>query len=152
MSVFAARVAIADANFQRVTVYGVPAPMPTLPLHADGVLGQRGLDQAVNTPALSSLYNPAAVMTDGHQTFVADKSNNRVLVYNQFFAAVGMYGPAAFAALGQPLPDRIKTPPDIGPADLNQPAGVALAVIGGKTVLFVADQGNHRVQVFYRPQ
>src|SRR5688572_24882860 len=35
-----------------------------------------------------------------------------------------------------------------GDGQFNNPRGIALGVIGGKTRLYVVDNGNHRVQVF----
>ncbi len=117
---------------------------------ASRVIGQAGTstdEYGVDYRHISarSLAAPADVAAEGNSVVVADRGNNRVLVYPG--SASGATNPAAAVVVGQTdmhgfVANQDQARP--GAATLSGPAGVAL--VGGR--LFVADTENHRVLVW----
>ncbi len=136
---------IADASNNRVLIYNqVPTAAETLP---DVVLGQpdRNANVANNTagaqgtPSAGSLSHPTMIACTGTILMVADRNNNRVLIWNPFPTSNQA---AANIVLGQPnFTSNTVNNGGIGAATLNTPEGIAT----DGTRLFVADTGNHRV-------
>jgi cysteine-rich repeat protein len=143
----AGRLFVADIQNHRVLVYAAP-PASTGSWAADLVVGHLGFytQGPVLPPTSSSLQHPWDMEYDPatNQFFVADASNNRVMVWNGIPTANGQ---AAAYVLGQPdfssnLPNQGATDPT--PFTLYTPRGL---YIQGNT-LFVVDQGNRRVLVY----
>ena len=114
------------------TTNGVPA---------DVVLGQPTFTQSQANrggvvPAANTLSNPFGVWTDGTRVAVADKGNNRVLLWSTFPTANGQ---PADLVLGQP--SFATATPTGGATGLRQPSDVD----GGAGVLLVVDGDNHRL-------
>jgi sugar lactone lactonase YvrE len=132
---------------RRLLVYDTPPTYNYEP--ASRVIGQPGF--TVNERAdyrgvsLSTLASPADVAARNGLVAVADKSNNRVLLFRA--NALGSRRPAAFAAIGQPSGSSFVANKDIvsaSAATLSGPEGVAL---DGQR-LVVADTQNHRVLIW----
>ena len=134
------RLAIADSVNNRVLVFDVPASyQPETWLEANAVIGQADLHTGV--PSTEGLSSPGAVRALGTQTFVADRHNNRVLVYDGRLPRANQQL-AQLAAIGQP---NLAT----STADsLNQPGGMAVVYKRGEMYLVVVDTENHQVKVF----
>lgn len=119
---------------------------------ADRVIGQAGFstnERGVDYRGISAstLAAPAAVSGAGGLLAVADRGNNRVLIYD---AAALRSGQAAMTVVGQPdeksfVPDLDQRTPDA--ARLSGPSAVSL----DGTHLVVADTENHRVLIWSRP-
>lgn len=134
---------VADTSNNRVLVY------PSTPTADDAAaslaLGQSDLVSATHNVAQNNtLFGPAGVYSDGTRLFVADYSNNRVLIFNSLPSASGA---AADVVVGQPdmfsnSPNQARSQP--GADTLNGPTGV----YSDGVKLYVADQGNNRVLVF----
>jgi len=145
---------VADTENHRVLIWNtVPTVTGTA---ADVVLGQpdfagrrpnrgrgdRNGDGNSDADADGFFY-PTGVSSDGTNLFVADRLNNRVLVWDAFPTANGQ---AANAVLGQAdftsaLPNKGNGPSTFAADGLNLPTGVTL--VG--TTLWVADTENNRV-------
>lgn len=82
--------------------------------------------------------HPTAIVTDGTHLALADRNNNRVLIWNELPTA----NEEPDLVLGQP--DFISNNPGTGADQMNWP--VAMAVGGGKLV--VADAYNNRILVW----
>ena len=147
------RLVVADPDNNRVLVW---TSFPTANGQpANLVLGQTSFSGDVaNDPATvgttAGMNYPYFLDSNGAQLFVADSSNNRVLVWNTFPTTNGA---RADVVLGHSSLTAIQSNDDDedGTADANPsartfdfPAGVKL--IG--TRLFVADEGNNRYLVF----
>ncbi|HEX4461686.1 MAG TPA: NHL repeat-containing protein, partial [Polyangia bacterium] len=113
------------------------------------VIGQAGFstDEPVDYRGISAttLAAPADVAVQGGTLAVADRGNNRVLLYRT--SDVGSPGAAAQLVLGQPdmlsyLPNVDQRTPSA--ATMSGPGGVAL----DGTHLIVADTENHRVLIW----
>jgi len=134
---------VADAGDHRVLGWDVPPKSDGD--HASVVIGQAdqsSFDEFKNRPQGSQrLRFPYSVATDGTCLFVADTSNNRILLWNQRPLSGSM--PGADAVLGQPDMDsngenRWKA---VTPDSLCWPYGLGLS----NDVLAIADSGNNRV-------
>ncbi len=96
----------------------------------------------------NTLNHPTSLLVDAsNQLFVADRDNNRVLV----FAAPVTSGKSASLVFGQPgfvtnLPNQNSANPSA--SSLNSPTGLALDAAGN---LLVADALNNRVVGFFAP-
>lgn len=117
-------------------------------INADTVIGQADFTTGVSAntvigPQTYTLNNPYSTYTDGTKFFVADYTNNRVLIYNT-------------------IPTSSNTPADVvvGQADFNSvaanqgitPAANTLSdprsIYTVGTKLIIADSGNYRVLVY----
>lgn len=129
---------VADAGNHRVLIW---QGLPTVSGQpADLVLGQATFSaNTVNRGApanASSLSAPSGVWTDGTRVVVADRGNNRVLVWTSFPTTDGQ---AADLVLGQP--NFTSVDPSGGASGMRQPTDVT----GNGVQLIVADGDNHRV-------
>ncbi len=127
---------------------------------ADLVIGHpdfnsSGCNQNAAAPDATRLCQPIGVAVDGaHRVYVGDAQNNRVLVFEDPFAAlVANDQTSDFAAdvvFGQAGSFVTNTANESGlSADsLNSPQGVAVDANGN---LFVADVNNNRALVFFSP-
>jgi sugar lactone lactonase YvrE len=127
---------------------------------ADIVIGQpdfdsSGCNQNAAAPSAMSLCRPIGVAVDlAHRVYVGDAQNNRVLTFEDPFAALASVGNAsdfaADAVFGQQgsFVTSGANEGGIGPNSLSSPQGVALDASGN---LFVADVGNNRALVFFSP-
>jgi sugar lactone lactonase YvrE len=131
---------------RRVLVYDTTPTYTFEP--ASRVVGQAGFttnDRVdYRQTSASTLAEPADVALSGAITAVADRSNNRVLLYRGALAAAST---AASVVLGQTdarsyIPNVDQTKP--GASTLSGPAAVAL----DGTHLIVADTENHRVLIW----
>ncbi|HTQ04299.1 MAG TPA: hypothetical protein VMI54_10600 [Polyangiaceae bacterium] len=135
---------VADRANNRVLVWNA---VPTgYGVAADVALGQGTMTSCVANDSLgngteglrtaSTLKGPTDVWSDGKELLVADRENNRVLVWADFPTQNG--APADFV-LGQT--DFGSARDDVTATGLERPS--ALAYTGD--MLFVADSGHHRV-------
>ena len=124
---------------------------------ADLVIGQpdfnsSGCNQNAPAPGATSLCQPIGVAVDvSHNVYVGDTMNNRVLVFEDPFAALSSANQtndfAAFAVFGQ-LGSFITNAGGLSANSLSSPQGVA---VDASNNLFVADVGNNRALVFFAP-
>lgn len=137
------RLIVADAGNRRVLIWNAFPTQNGQP--ADVVVGQGSFTTQVDGVGPSSLGWAADAVSNGNQLFVADETNNRVMVWNSLPTTNGA---PADLVLGQDDMESsvVNRGKGVGPDTLNQPDGVA--IIEGK--LFVADWGNHRY-VIYEP-
>lgn len=142
------RLVVCDSNNHRVLIFSpVPAANGAA---ASVVVGQPDFVTAAAGAGAAGLSSPASVFATGSQLLVADRGNNRVLNYAPLPLA---NQPAATSVLGQDgfanttaNDDDQNGAMDAAPSNrtLNTPTGVMLR---GR-LLFVTDQGNHRVLLF----
>jgi hypothetical protein len=142
------RLVVCDAQNNRVLVWST---FPTsIGQPADFVLGQP--DFTTNTPGSGTqkMAGPWSVTSDGTQLFVADRFNQRVLLFHPFptpgnTTPVRVLGQSSFTNT-QSNDDNQDGIPEAGPSARTffNPSGVTS--IG--TQLFVTDRDNHRVLVF----
>ena len=124
---------------------------------ADLVIGQpdfnsSGCNQNALAPEAASLCQPIGVAVDVfHNVYVGDTLNNRVLVFEDPFAALSSSNQtndfAAFAVFGQGG-SFVTNAGGLSANSLNGPQGVA---VDASNNLFVADVGNNRALVFFSP-
>ena len=124
---------------------------------ADLVIGQpdfnsSGCNQNAPAPEAASLCQPIGVAVDVfHNVYVSDTLNNRVLVFEDPFAALSSINQtndfAAFAVFGQGG-SFVTNAGGLSANSLNGPQGVA---VDASNNLFVADVGNNRALVFFSP-
>jgi DNA-binding beta-propeller fold protein YncE len=126
---------------------------------ADLVIGQpdfnsSGCNQNAPAPGATSLCQPIGVAVDvSHNVYVGDTQNNRVLVFEDPFAALSSTNQtndfAAFAVFGQAgsFVTNAVNENGLSANSLSSPQGVAVDANGN---LFVADVSNNRALVFFR--
>jgi hypothetical protein len=132
------RLVIADRGNNRVLIWTTFPTTNGEP--ADLVLGQPDfVSGAAQAPSASSLADPFGVYSDGIRLFVADKGNNRVLVWTTFPTT---NGEPADLVLGQATFGTATA--STGAAGMSRPQGITVA----GDALFVADGGNDRVIVY----
>jgi len=134
---------VADMNNHRVLIYdSIPTSDDAT---ASVVVGQPdmysisanqggGVNCATNT-----LNTPRGVFATNSKLFIADSSNNRVLVYNSI---PENHNAKADVIVGQPNPTTCSS--GNSQTKMNGPR----AVFATSTTLFVADTGNHRVLIY----
>jgi hypothetical protein len=145
---------VADTENHRVLIWNSVPSMTATP--ADLVLGQtdfsarkpnrgRGDQNAdgYSDAGADGFFYPMGVASDGTHLFVADRLNNRILVWKTFPTSSGQ---AADAVIGQAdftssQPNRNNGPFKFVADGLNLPTGVTLA----GTSLWVADTENNRL-------
>ena len=127
---------------------------------ADLVIGQAdfnssGCNQNAPAPDASGLCQPIGVAVDGtHRVYVGDTQNNRVLVFDDPFAALASSNQksnfAAFAVFGQAISFVTNAVNEGGlSADsLFSPQGIAVDANGN---VYVADVNNNRALIFFSP-
>ncbi|MDD5738995.1 MAG: putative Ig domain-containing protein [Candidatus Pacebacteria bacterium] len=154
------RIFVTDVFLNRVMVFNVATSTIANGENADYVLGQIKFDGTVNWTSFGSnnsnnntvsvgFYNPVGVALDAinHRLFVADLSNNRVLVFglnsdNTFIDYIPDY------ELGQAAGDAAFTTAASAATQsgLYGPADLAYDSVSSR--LFVVDSNNSRVMVF----
>lgn len=143
------RVAVVDGGFNRVMLYLVPATFMTgTALKADAALGQVNLGNKNPGVGPTKFTDPVTLRLGPSEFYVADRTNNRVLVFKGDLPGPGSFAEPASVALGQPKIGAPMTPVGDGPADLAAPGGVVAATVAGKSYIVVSDAGNNRVQIF----
>lgn len=137
-------IVIADAGNHRVLIWN--KAIVSNAQEADVVLGQpdftSGLaNQGTPTiPSASTLYSPSAVYSDGTRLFIADTSNNRIIIHNSL-ALVSTHALAG-KVLGQTQMDTRNSA--TSQARFSTPYGVT----GNSSYLYISDYNNHRVLVW----
>jgi DNA-binding beta-propeller fold protein YncE len=138
------RLFVADRSNHRVLVYNTTTI--TDGMNAANVLGQTLFTTAAapNPPNQASMDLPFDVSFDAvnNRLFVADASNQRVLVYDTTTITNGMNATYLFGEGGSFTTWNIA----MGPAWLSSPEGVAVDT--ANNLLFVSDSGHNRVVVF----
>lgn len=146
---------VADTHNHRVLIWnGLPdksgAPADVVLGQADfgGTLPNRGRGDTspkdgYSDAAADGFFYPMGVATDGVHLAVADRMNNRVLIWKTWPKSNGraadvVIGQDTFAGL---LPNRGKGPFAVAPDGLNLPLGVTIA----NGALWIADTENNRV-------
>lgn len=141
------KVVVTDSANHRVLIWNsVPT---TSGVAADLVLGQANFTTCTanrgGAVAANTMDYPAGVWSDGTRLVVADKINNRLLIWNTFPTSNGQ---AADTVLGQPtMTSNTANNGGISASSLSAPYdGVYFDAATGQ--LFVADSGNNRVLVW----
>ncbi|MBI4397181.1 MAG: VCBS repeat-containing protein, partial [Elusimicrobia bacterium] len=134
---------VADYSNHRVLVYNTASPANGQA--ADVVLGQANFtsnqpNRGAGLAAANSLSGPISVFTDGVTLYVADTSNQRVLIWND--ASTLTNGQAANRVLG--FTSLTGSGGGSTAGRFTNPYDVSVA--GGK--IFVADYSNHRVMIW----
>jgi hypothetical protein len=138
------RLVIADRDNHRLVIYdGIPSSGSDLPTR---VVGQPDFNSVALGCTATAMNNPYQLLTHNGLVYVADGSNNRILVYDDTFWTAT--NPPAIAVLGQVdfthcLKNQGATTPDA--TTLSSPNSLTAR----NDVLVVTDHDNHRV-VFYR--
>ena len=136
------RIIVSDYQNNRLMVWERDADSGSA---ATRVIGQDGFDfclenRGAGLPAGDSFSGPAGFWTDGNRLAVADRFNNRVLLWRDFPSN----GEPADVVLGQPdMQSRVVNADGLS-RGMNGPTGVHWD--GDR--LFVSDRGNHRVLVY----
>lgn len=133
------RLVVADTANHRVLIW---TTFPTSNGEAaDLVLGQTGFDlsTAPTSPTATNMNGPTGVYSDGTRLYVADRGQNRVLVWNTFPTS---NNEAADYAIGQP--DLTTGTAGTSATTLRSPQSIAIA----GNALFVADELNDRILVY----
>lgn len=111
---------------------------------ADYVLGQNNFYSSVQATTANGLWNPGGLAYDAlnDRLFVADQSNNRVLIYDTITI---VNGENAVKVLGQS--DFVSSAPGVTASTMTSPGGLAYDPTGNR--LFVSETlTTHRVLVF----
>jgi hypothetical protein len=141
------RLLVADSNNNRVLVWQTFPTSNGQP--ADFVIGQPDFATGTFGTGAQGLNNPIAVASNGAQVFVADQSNNRVLVFPfpnaSNAAATGVLGQSNFTNVAANDDDQDGLS-DAGPTARTMSFPEGVTVVGNQ--VFVADAGNNRVLVF----
>lgn len=137
-------VAVADYTNNRVMVW--TKPITANGQAADVILGQKtATDVAANAGGVtaSSLSSPNAVAGDGTRLAVADRFNNRILMFQTVPATTGA---TASLVLGQPdlVSSRGNNGGSVSASTFGDPMGLTQAGQG----LALADSGNARVLIW----
>lgn len=137
------RLFVSDYNNNRVLVFNLAADNTLTDYGADYVLGQTTFSTGSGVTTDYGLRNPAGLAYDsaGNRLFVADLTNNRVLVYD---VATITNGESAVNVLGQA--DFVSSGAAATQAGMSAPKG--LAYDAANTRLFVANGSNNRVTVY----
>ncbi|MBA3465166.1 MAG: hypothetical protein H0T46_34870 [Deltaproteobacteria bacterium] len=130
---------LSDTANNRVLIWnGIPT---TSGQPADLVLGQTSFTTKASGNGASNLYGPAGIWTDGTRLVVAERFNNRVLIWNTFPTSNGVPADVVLGASG------FGTSPFVNPptaSSFRNPDGVAY----DGTRLYVADVSNNRVLIW----
>lgn len=141
------RLFLTDSKQNRVLSFNLNSDLSLADRQADNVIGQTGQDALyVNSPGTTQragLNAPQGAAYDSvaNRLFVADASNNRVLVYDVVSLSNGMN--ASFV-LGQV--NYVASSSGCTQTNMNQPRAVAMDTSGRR--LYVADTGNNRVTIY----
>ncbi|MFA6338753.1 MAG: putative Ig domain-containing protein [Candidatus Paceibacterota bacterium] len=139
------RLFVADSGNNRVMVFNVATSTITDGKAASNVLGQTDFVSSVSDTTQSNLSSPRGLSFDSasNRLFVADNTNNRVMVFNVATSTI-TDGSDALNVLGQT--DFVSSDPATTQNRLEQPLGLSFA--STTQSLFVADSGNSRVMIF----
>ena len=134
---------IADTDNHRVLIWNqIPTSSADTP---DLVLGQPNLSSNIPNNggiSASSLQEPTHAFTDGTRLYVADSTNNRVLIWNTFPT---VSGEAADVVLGQQnFTSNAANQGGVSGSSFDDPK----SVYSNGTALFVADDNNNRILVW----
>ncbi len=135
---------VSDTGNNRVLIYD---PIPTgNGASATRVIGQADMvnglvNRGGGSPGSNTLAFPAGLGTDGTRLFIADRGNDRILIYNSVPLTDGA---SANRVIGQIDLFSGGTSRPTTSGTLKAPTGVSA---GGDT-LFVADTGNNRVTIY----
>lgn len=135
------RLFVSDSSFNRVLVFDTALiDSGETPI---AVLGQPNLDENVPATTATGLNRPHELVLNpsGDRLFVADKFNNRVVVYD---VTAITNGESAISVLGQV--DFTSSGFATSATRMSGPEGLAFDSVGNR--LFVADRDNYRVLVF----
>lgn len=151
------RLFVADSSNNRV-LYWTAVPT-TSGANANFVIGQSSFTFSTTSPSAQTMNTPIGIASDGTRLFVADKGNNRVLVFNSFplannAAADAVLGQQNFTHTGANIDNGTSTNPqsdtpqvtNITARTLNGPTGVYYDSSAAK--LYVTDRGNNRVMIY----
>jgi len=133
---------VTDNANNRVLIFnGIPTENNA---SAEIVIGQPNFNSnSYSGTTAATMHIPEDVWANGEKVVVADRSNNRIMIWNSLPTANGQ---PANVVVGQPdftsnLPNQGGS---AGASTLNLPNGVA----SDGTRLFIADSGNSRVLIF----
>jgi hypothetical protein len=129
---------VADRNNHRVLIWN---SLPTTNWKAaDVVVGQADFTSNTSgTTTATSLWGPQQVSSDGTKLFVADRNNNRVLIYNTIPTSTGA---AANVVVGQTSLTTFST--GTTQSTLNYCFGVCVS----GTKMLIGDRTNNRVLIY----
>ncbi|MBI4871323.1 MAG: hypothetical protein HY814_07115 [Candidatus Riflebacteria bacterium] len=133
---------VADSNNNRVLIWN--NYLPSSYSNASVVLGQPDMtsNSGSNPGVSATIASPLRVASDGTRLFVADGTNNRVLIWDSL--PITSNQPAT-RVLGQAnFTTRTEDGASVSAQTLDNPDGIATA--GGQ--LFVSDTDNHRVLIW----
>ncbi len=131
---------VADTANERVLVW---TTMPTTDTDApDYVLGQPNFTTATRSTTQTGVDKPVGVASDGIDVFVADRDNDRVLIYRNYWLTPSN-GKPADVVLGQS--NFTSGSSGLAQNRLDRPLSVS---VDSRRRLVVADLGNHRVLVW----
>lgn len=132
---------VPDKNDNRILIFdGIPTESGAEPV---GVLGKADLDNTdTDATSAGTFSGPADIATDGEHLVVADKENNRVLIFNSIPASTGGVIDADIV-LGQEG-DFTASDEAVGENSMDYPESVW--IVDGK--LLVADSDNNRVLIY----
>jgi DNA-binding beta-propeller fold protein YncE len=135
------RLFVTDSYNNRVLVFDVAAISNGE--MAVSVLGQTNFTSNTIIASQSGMYYPSGIAYDsaGQRLFVADETNNRILL---FAVAVVTTGEDAINVLGQP--DFAESMADVSQFEMSHPDGLAYSPADKR--LFLTDEGNNRVIAF----
>ncbi|HOZ36883.1 MAG TPA: hypothetical protein PLR18_03590, partial [bacterium] len=139
------RLFVADAANNRVLIYNsLPTENDPKP---DVVIGQPDFYATVSNqggnPGANTLSNPRGVYATGTQLFIADASNNRVLIYNTIPTSNNA---SADVVIGQP--DFISNSENQGGSVGANTFRFPSSIYASSTKLFITDQKNNRVLIY----
>jgi DNA-binding beta-propeller fold protein YncE len=142
---------VSESNNNRVLVFNdaglgidnlnFPLAQGSAGVTADAVIGQNSFTTNTSGDSANSLDIPVAVCANNCQLYIADQSNNRVLVYNSI--PTGTTNPNADVVLGQTY-FTTNQPPN--PPQANNFGPGAIQAVNG--VVYVGDVSNARVLQF----
>lgn len=124
-------------------ISALPAQAYYIDQPASFVIGQNDFNSNTSGCTSRNLSSPYGTFWDGNKLFIADRSNNRVLIYNQF--PIDPVNTPADIVLGQPnMLSNTANYDGISNRSLNQPRFVLST--GNK--LLVSDTANNRILIF----
>jgi len=149
------RLLVADTGNNRI-MYWTTIPS-TNGANANFVIGQSSFTFSTTPPSAQTMNTPVGIASDGTRLFVADKGNNRVLVFNSFPLANNA---AADEVLGQQNFTHTQANVDNGNVQNPQSDTPQVTAITGRTMngptgayylannLYVTDRGNNRILIY----
>jgi len=137
------RLFVSDSTNNRILVYNLANNNVLIDRAADYVLGQANFVNAGTSTSQSGLNSPYGLAFDNanNRLFAADRTNNRVLVFNTVIVtngenAINVLGQANFTSSGSGLSS----------STFNNPQDIAYDASNNH--LFVSDRSNNRIVVF----